>query len=325
VTSAAVCAEEGLRLAVETGLTNPATFHRAVLAWVAALRGDRALALTHAEQAADVARRHGLSPHLAVAGWAVGLLHLGSGEWEIAASRLEGLLQPGHEIGHPFIARRALPDLVEAAARADRPELARAAADRFENFGPAPEWELSLRARCRGLVSASVEERERLYREALALDERDPRPFARGRTLLLLGELLRRERRRAEARPHLRDAVDGFGRLGAVAWEKRARAELRATGETVRKLEPGTLEQLTPQQIQIARLVAAGATNKEAAAQLFLSPRTVDYHLRKVFIKLDIASRSELIRLGLADLESRPGIQPRWRGDGSGHVHRRDA
>ena len=136
------------------------------------------------------------------------------------------------------------------------------------------------------------------FSDALSLADALP-PFQRARTELLYGEWLRRERRRQEARVPLRQAVDAFRSLGGVAWAERAEAELRATGETARKRDPSTLDQLTPQELQIARLVAEGLTNREIAAQLFLSPRTIDYHLRKVFSKLGIASRTELVRDGL--------------------------
>jgi DNA-binding CsgD family transcriptional regulator len=124
-------------------------------------------------------------------------------------------------------------------------------------------------------------------------------PIDRARTELLYGEWLRRERRRQQARGHLRAALELFRSLGAVAWEERAAAELRATGETARKRDPSTLDDLTPHELQIAGLVAEGLTNKEIASRLFLSPRTIDYHLRKVFSKLGLASRTELVRNGL--------------------------
>jgi DNA-binding CsgD family transcriptional regulator len=197
-----------------------------------------------------------------------------------------------------LVALWALPDLVEAAVRGGRPDLAEGAATRFTGYAPegAPDWELALVARCRALTTRPSATKEQLLSEALALHERDPRPFSRARTQLLLGEHLRRERRRVEARSQLRAATETFERLGAAPWENRARTELRATGETARKREPSTLTQLTPQQLQIVRLVAEGATNKDVAAQLFLSPRTVDHHLRNVFMKLGISSRAELIR-----------------------------
>ena len=126
-------------------------------------------------------------------------------------------------------------------------------------------------------------------------------PIEQGRTALLYGEWLRRQRRRIDARRQLRAALELFEGLGAAPWEARARAELRASGETARKRDPSTRDQLTPQELQIARLVAAGKTNPDIAAQLFLSPRTIDYHLRKVFAKLDIASRAQLAKLDLGD------------------------
>ena len=123
---------------------------------------------------------------------------------------------------------------------------------------------------------------------------------ARARTQLLYGEHLRRERRRVDARDALRSALDSFEALGAASWADRARAELRATGETARRRDPSTLDQLTEQELQVVRTVSQGATNREAAAQLFISPRTVDHHLRSVFRKLGIRSRAELVRLVVA-------------------------
>src|SRR6516165_10116025 len=120
---------------------------------------------------------------------------------------------------------------------------------------------------------------------------RGQRLFSRAQ--LLYGEWLRRERRRGESRGHLRAALEIFRTLGAVPWAERAEAELRATGETARKRDPSAVEQLTPQELQIAGLVTDGLTNREIAARLYLSPRTIDYHLHKVFTKLGIASRTE--------------------------------
>src|SRR5262249_51417144 len=126
-----------------------------------------------------------------------------------------------------------------------------------------------------------------------------------GRTELLYGEWLRRQRRRVDARPHLRAALELFEQLAVGPWEERARAELRASGETIRRRDFATLEELTPPELQIARLPAEGMTNREIAAQLILSPRTIDYHLRKVFTKLRITSRSDLANLRLAELARR--------------------
>ena len=151
----------------------------------------------------------------------------------------------------------------------------------------------SVLARCRALVGdGDVRER---FEEALAPD-RFVSPFLMARTDFLYGEWLRRQRQRREARPHLRRAADLFRQVGTTPWEDRAEGELRATGEKARERDPSTLDQLTPQELQIAGLVASGMTNREIAAQLYLSPRTIDYHLRKVFSKLGVASRAELVR-----------------------------
>jgi DNA-binding CsgD family transcriptional regulator len=124
-------------------------------------------------------------------------------------------------------------------------------------------------------------------------------PFERARSELVYGEWLRQNRRRVDARRHLRTALEAFEQHAAPPWADRARSELRASGETARKRDPSTQDQLTPQELNIAGLAAGGLTNAEIGAQLFLSPRTIDYHLRKVFAKLEIASRADLTRLEL--------------------------
>lgn len=158
----------------------------------------------------------------------------------------------------------------------------------------------ALAARGRALV-ADGDAAVREFEAALALHARAERPLDHARTELLLGELLRRERRRVDARGHLRTALEAFEQLGTPAWAQRARQELRATGETARKRDPSTLDQLTPQEVQVVRAVSTGATNRDVAAQLFISPRTVDHHLRKVFRKLGISSRKQLIAMALSD------------------------
>jgi DNA-binding CsgD family transcriptional regulator len=167
-------------------------------------------------------------------------------------------------------------------------------------------WARALAARCRA-VSSDGAGAEEHFASALDLHAPTDRRFDRARTELLYGEFLRRERRRLEARTHLRTALEAFEQMDARSWAERAGGELRATGETARKRDPGTLAQLTPQELQIARLVAEGRSNKDVAAQLFLSPRTIDYHLRKVFMKLGITSRAELIRDGVVG-ELRPAV-----------------
>jgi DNA-binding CsgD family transcriptional regulator len=193
-----------------------------------------------------------------------------------------------------------VPDAVEAAVRADRLDEVSAHAERFRHWAEQSRnpLGLALLARCLGLIDETGAEEHfaRAVEFAPALS-----PFDAGRSELLYGEWLRRHRRRADARPHLRAALGRFEQVGARPWEARARSELRASGERARRRDPSTRDQLTPQELQIARLVATGKTNPQIAAQLFLSPRTVDYHLRKVFVKLDINSRTELAQMALGE------------------------
>jgi DNA-binding CsgD family transcriptional regulator len=186
---------------------------------------------------------------------------------------------------------------VEAAVRSGRPEVAEPAVRDFATWAEhAPmRWPAAVAARMSGLLARGAEA-EAHYEASLQLRADAETPFEHARTQLLLGEHLRRSRRRTEARPQLRAALAAFERLGARPWAERASTELRATGETARRREPSTIDQLTPQELQIARFVSEGASNREVAAKLFLSPRTVEYHLHKVFTKLGIASRGELGR-----------------------------
>ena len=135
------------------------------------------------------------------------------------------------------------------------------------------------------------------------MHERAGRPFERARTELAFGEFLRRLRRRAQARTHLRAALERFDALGSALWSERARSELRASGETARKRDPSTLDQLTLRELQIALDLAAGLTTREAAAKLYLSPKTIEYHLRSVYRKLGVASRAELAEVFARSLE----------------------
>jgi len=159
---------------------------------------------------------------------------------------------------------------------------------------------LGLVARSRALLAASAGSAESLFLEALRHQTEHTQPFERARTALAYGQFLRREQRKTEARVQLRDALTTFEGLNTPLWAHRARAELEATGITVRKRNPSTLDTLTPQELRIAKLVAGGASNRSVASQMFLSPKTVEYHLRKVFLKLSVSSRVELANLPLA-------------------------
>src|SRR6185312_3360978 len=189
----------------------------------------------------------------------------------------------------------ALIELVEAATRSDARGVAADALRRLEERTQASgtDWALGILARSRALLSDS-EDADGLYREAIERLARTRIAVHLARAHLLYGEWLRREHRRVAAREQLRAAHEMFSGMGAEAFAERARRELSATGETVRKRSVETLDELTTQEAQIARLAADGQSNPEIAAQLFISPRTVEYHLRKVFSKLDIRSRKEL-------------------------------
>jgi DNA-binding CsgD family transcriptional regulator len=294
--SFAVESDEGLRLARETGLTSAATTFTAFLAWTAALEGDDETCRRNAKEVAESVG-NGLAMANSTAQWAVALLDLARGNADQAAARLLALRGAGVGAVHPFLALQATGDLVEACVQAGRPEDAADPAAALADFArpEAPVWAHALAARCRALL-ADGEEAVDAYERAARLLSSTNRPFDAARTALAYGGFLRRQRRRADARAQLRTAVETFERLGAEPWAERARVELRATGETARKRDPSTFSQLTPQETQIARLVGDGNSNKDVAAQLFLSPRTVEYHLAKVFAKLGITSRAELIR-----------------------------
>jgi DNA-binding CsgD family transcriptional regulator len=191
-----------------------------------------------------------------------------------------------------------LPELIEAAARTGSLRIASDALDLLTERARAggTDWGLGIEARCRALLSEG-EEAERLYREAIErLGRTRLRPDV-ARAHLLYGEWLRRQRRRGEAREELRPAHSMLEEMGLEAFAARARRELQATGETARKRTVAASIELTAQEAQIARLARDGLSNPEIGARLFVSPRTVQYHLGKVFTKLDITSRSQLHRV----------------------------
>jgi DNA-binding CsgD family transcriptional regulator len=298
LTLAEAYAQEGRRLALEAGYRNCACRHLAHLAQLAALRGHEEETRRLAGEVLSEAVPRQLGREAASAHAALGLLAVGAGRASEALDRLEPVWSPGALPRHDGVAVASTPDLVEAAVRAGRPERCR---DRLEPYLTWAEESPSagtraVAARCRALL-ASDAEAERHFLEALRLHRGCERPVESARTELLYGEHLRRERRRLDARPHLRSALETFERLGLAGWAARAGAELRASGESARGPGPSAMERLSPQELQIVRAVAEGATNREIAAQLFISPRTVAYHLRNVFARLGISSRGELIRL----------------------------
>jgi DNA-binding CsgD family transcriptional regulator len=297
-------AAEGLTLTREAGLENLTTLFVAAHAWFAAVRGRPDECQAYAADASERARASGSGLGAALSDWALSLSDLTTGRPAEAAARLDGMrgAPPGN--GHPYISLLAIPDLVEASIRAGDRGRADSAIVALERFAEpeGPPWARALAARCRALA-AHGDDAEHEFERALDLHAESDRAFDRARTALLYGEFLRRERRRVDARVRLRAALEVFDQLGAAAWSHRAGLELRASGETARKRNPSTVDELTSQELQIARFVAEGLSNKEVAAQLFLSPRTIEYHLRNVFAKLEITSRTQLARMPLGDAE----------------------
>jgi DNA-binding CsgD family transcriptional regulator len=254
-----------------------------------AWRGREAEAKSAAATAIEQARARSQGSVIKVAQSAMAALCNGLGQYEealIAAEKADS--GPRHNSSH-------VGELIEAAVRSGRRALAAEAVERLaETTGPSgTAWGLGIEARSRALVSTG-DAAEVLYLEAIERLDRSPVRSEAARAHLLYGEWLRRESRRVDAREQLRTAYGELSEMGMEAFAERARRELAATGETVRRRTVETLTDLTPQEAQIARLAAEGKTNPDIGAQLFISARTVEYHLRKVFTKLNISSRKEL-------------------------------
>jgi DNA-binding CsgD family transcriptional regulator len=238
---------------------------------------------------------------IAVVDWARSVLYNSLGRYEEALRAAQAVSEHGVEVGGlPWAARV---ELIEAASRAGMRDHA---GDAFEELAEAAaaagtDWAFGIRARCRALLSDDSPA-ESAYREAV---ERLGGTGMRGelaRAHLVYGEWLRRTHRRLEARQQLRTAYDMFATIGAAAFAARASREVAATGESIRKRRVPQVGNLTAQEAQIAALVRAGLTNSEIGARLFISPRTVEWHLRNVFNKLQISSRRELTRYATAPL-----------------------
>lgn len=208
-----------------------------------------------------------------------------------------------HHLRHlrlPATARMAATDAIDAAVRADDPEVARALVEDLSGFaeGTGRPWALATLAYGRAMTGNPAEAEAR-FQEALLHHDRAGRRVERARTHLAYGEWLRRNHRRVDARQHLREALASFQDVHANALADRATQELRASGETARKRDPSTLLKLTPMELKVAQLVSSGLSNKDVAAECWVSPRTVAFHLRNVFAKAGITSRGELARLDL--------------------------
>jgi DNA-binding CsgD family transcriptional regulator/tetratricopeptide (TPR) repeat protein len=258
---------------------------------LAAWRGRESHALKLIEAGVHDATARGEGRGIALAEYATAVLHNSLGRYQAALAAA----QRGSEHDDLGLFAWALIELVEAGVRSGTPDVA---ADALRQIGEqtrasGTEWALGIEARSRALLSDGPAA-DALYREAVERLARSRIAVHRARAHLLYGEWLRRENRRLDARQQLRTAHDMFTTIGMEAFAERARRELLATGETVRKHTAEALDELTAQEAQIARLARDGHTNPQIGAELFLSPRTVEWHLHKVFAKLDISSRREL-------------------------------
>jgi DNA-binding CsgD family transcriptional regulator len=295
---AAATVAEGLELAGPLGYENDTTGLLGVRARVAALQGRE----DECRESAEAAMRGGIATGV---GWAMVNSRLGLAELELGLGNAREAIEHLEQLDptpFPPMAAMATPDYVDAALRVGEPDRATPWLERFVQWAPVHGGKLvnGMLARCRAMLADDFDAAAAHFEHALACHADDAPAFERARTQLAYGERLRRERRKIEARTQMRAALDAFEGLGTALWAERTRAELRATGETARKRDASTIDELTPQELRIASLVAGGASNRDVAAQIFVSPKTVEYHLRKVFLKLGVASRVELARIPLA-------------------------
>lgn len=287
-------AEEADRLAAETGQPIWGGGAQVALSILAGLRGERDAAEALATKAEGVGLRFGARSVLSVVQLARGVTALGSGRHADAYAHLRRMFNPSDPAYHHMESCWAIGNLAEAASRSGHQGEAREVMEELERRAqrtPSPWLHVAMR-HARALLADDAEA-EALFQSGLEADL-SRWPFDRARLSLAYGAWLRRQRRAAESRPHLRAARDEFDALGLVAWSERARQELRASGETSRARTPEARDQLSPQELQIARLAADGLTNREIGQQLYLSHRTVGSHLYRIYPKLGISSRSEL-------------------------------
>jgi DNA-binding CsgD family transcriptional regulator len=288
---AAVSLTDEVRAATEATGSNLAPYGALGLA---ALRGleTEASALIRATEPEVALRGEGIG--VTLTNWASAVLYNASGRYDQARAAAEQGSEYPDELG---LAAWSMVELIEAAARTGPPGRAADTLRLLSEITSAAgtDWALGTQARLRALL-ADRDSAERLYLEAIERLDRTRVRLELARAHLVYGEWLRREARRAEARVQLRTAHDMFDAIGMQAFADRARRELRATGETARKRAAPARGGLTPQEAQIARLARSGLSNPQIAARLFLSPNTVQYHLGKVFTKLDITSRRQLVR-----------------------------
>ncbi|MDX6542350.1 MAG: hypothetical protein QOI71_3960, partial [Gaiellales bacterium] len=271
-----------------------------------ALRGREPEAISLIEEGLRDATRRGEGIGISVLDWAQAVLYNSLGRYDEARVAALRIFEYPHDLGGPL--NWGIVELIEAAIRAGTPELAAGPCSRLAEMArvSGTDWALGLAARSQAL-SLEDERAEALYVEAVDRLGRTRMAVDLARAHLLYGEWLRRRRRRLDARRQLRLAHDLFSGFGMEAFAERARGELEATGEHARKRTAETRDDLTPQEAQIARLARDGLSNAEIGARLFISKHTVEYHLRKVFTKLGINSRTKLTQA----LPPEPGATPR--------------
>jgi DNA-binding CsgD family transcriptional regulator len=289
--------DEAIRLARDTGQMVRLCGALAGLARIEARQGREVACREHATDALALSEQLGL-PFYRV--WAIGAL----AELELSLGRLEQALGwldrkdrllADLQIADPDLS--AVPELVEVHVRALQIGAAQAIAEDYLRRAreKGQPWALARAERCRGLL-ADPDSMDEPFTRALHLHALTPDTFELARTRLCYGERLRRAKRRTQAREQLRGAFEAFSDLGATPWAELARLELQATGETARRRDASAVEALTPQELRIAMVLAEGRTTREAAAQLFLSPKTIEYHLRSAYRKLGICSRDQLAK-----------------------------
>ena len=268
---------------------------------LAAARGDHARVQAISDDSMRHAMARGEGAAFGLFWWLSALLHNGHGHYDEALAAAQQACEHEDVIAYGW----ALVELIEAGVRGGRPDEAAAALDRLSERTQASgtDWALGTEACSRALLS-EARDAEPLYRESLERLARTRAVVHLARARLLYGEWLRRENRRVDAREQLRAAHETFSGIGAEGFAERARHELAATGETARRRTDDAHGVLTPQEAHIARLAKDGLSNPEIGAQLFISPRTVQYHLHKVFLKLDLTSRNQLSRVPASQLNT---------------------
>src|SRR5438270_1871300 len=300
--------EDAMRVARETSQLTWLAGDVAGVAWLDALEGRADDCRTHAAEALELAESLGMGLYKAWSMIAIGMLELGLGHPDEALRQLAACDAFLHEISISDPDLSPAPDIVDALARLGRVPEAREVARLYSAAAAAKgqPFALARAARAEALLAPEADFAAR-FESALRHHESTPDTFERARTQLYFGERPRRARKRVEARKQLRAALKAFDQLGAAPWADRAMSELQASGETARVRDDRFRQQLTPQELQVALTLAEGTTTREAASRLYLSPKTVEYHLRHVYDKLEIRSREELQAALIS--HSRPGSE----------------